>query len=162
MSIPDPDPSILAAFWSRARTGIAHTEPGLALPHEPPSAWGFGATPQHADALLALVIDGIKTGTSSALWDYEVSGEPLPQRGQLDIVTDGSGTPRAVLLNTALEILPFRDVDAAHAHAEGEGDRSLAHWRDVHERFFTAYAGHDRGFSPDMPVVVERFRVIHC
>lgn len=159
--MPEPDPSVIAAYWAAAREAIAAVEPGLPLPADPPDAWGFGGTPEHADGLLELVLAGVKTGTSSALWDYEASGDPLPQAGQLDIVLDGAGRPRAVILNTAIDIVPFREVDAEHACAEGEGDRSLAHWRDVHERFFTAFAEHDRGFSPDMPVVVERFRVVH-
>jgi uncharacterized protein YhfF len=31
----------------------------------------------------------------------------------------------------------------------------------VHQRFFTEHASHDRGFEPDMPVVLERFRVVY-
>ena len=51
------------------------------------------------------------------------------------------------------------EVDADHARDEGEGDRSLEHWRAVHERFFTEHA--EGGFQPDMPVVLERFRVLY-
>jgi uncharacterized protein YhfF len=52
-------------------------------------------------------------------------------------------------------------VDEGHAFLEGEGDRSLGQWREVHERFFTDHADHERGFAPDMPVVLERFRVLY-
>jgi uncharacterized protein YhfF len=62
---------------------------------------------------------------------------------------------------TSVEVVPFDEVDEKHAYLEGEGDRSLAHWRDVHERFFTEHAEHDQGFSEDMPVVCERFRVVY-
>ena len=54
----------------------------------------------------------------------------------------------------------FDEVTAEHARAEGEGDRSLAHWRAMHERFFREHADHDRQFSPTMPVVLERFEVL--
>ena len=57
--------------------------------------------------------------------------------------------------------MPFDEVDEEHAYLEGEGDRSLEYWREVHERFFTENATHDRGFAPDMPVVLERFRVVY-
>jgi len=50
-------------------------------------------------------------------------------------------------------------VDADHAREEGEGDLSLEHWRESHERFFTEHA--EGGFRPDMPVVLERFRVLY-
>ncbi|GAA3650909.1 ASCH domain-containing protein [Microbacterium marinilacus] len=161
MSIPDPDPAAVAAFWDRARAAISVAEPELSLPDAPPQAWGFGATPAHADALLALVLTGTKTGTSSDARGYPATGEPVPVAGQLDVVLDGSGAPRAVILNTSIDTVPFDDVDAAHARAEGEGDRSLAHWRDVHERFFTEHAEHDQGFSPSMPVITERFRLLY-
>jgi uncharacterized protein YhfF len=56
-------------------------------------------------------------------------------------------------------VVPFDEVDADHARDEGEGDGSLEHWRRVHERDFTEHAA--GGFQPDMPVVLERFRVLY-
>lgn len=126
-----------------------------------PEAWSFGATPQHADDLLALVLAGTKTGTASALWDYEHSGDDVPAPGDYSILLDGAGTPRAVIETLEVEIVPFDRVSAAHAHAEGEGDRSLAHWRSAHERFWRTHAENPRGFEADMPVVCERFRLVH-
>ena len=60
-----------------------------------------------------------------------------------------------------IEIVPFDEVSAEHAYLEGEGDRSLATWRKAHERFFTEHAVHARGFSRDMPVVLQRFAVLY-
>ena len=127
----------------------------------PPPSWSFGATEQQADDLLALVLDGTKTATAGALWDYEADNEPLPEPGSLSIILDGRGHPRALIECTAIEVVPFNEVDAEHARLEGEGDLSLEFWREVHERFFTEIATHDNGFQPDMPVVCERFRVVY-
>lgn len=63
---------------------------------------------------------------------------------------------------TAVEILPFDGVSAEHARAEGEGDRSLATWRAIHERYWRRHAQNPRGFEPTMPVVCERFRLVHA
>jgi uncharacterized protein YhfF len=156
----------VSAFWevAKRRAKLANL-PGYfgpsALESLTPPAWSFGATPEQADKLLALVLDGTKTATSSAMWDYEATGEQLPERGALGIVVDGAGRPRALVVTTEVEVVPFDEVDAEHARLEGEGDLSLEHWREVHERFFTEHAEHDRGFSPDMPVVLERFEVIY-
>lgn len=156
--------SSIDAFWALA-SRHAHLDvvPGYfgptPLESVPPPAWSFGATPEQADELLDLVLEGTKTATASALWDYEADGEDLPQVGALGIVLDGAGRPRALLETTAVEVRPFDEVDAEHAWLEGEGDRSLAHWREVHQRFFTAHHSHDRGFSTRMPVVLERFAV---
>ena len=43
-----------------------------------PPAWAFGGTPQQADRLLALVLDGTKTATASARADYDAESEELP------------------------------------------------------------------------------------
>ena len=157
------DHSAVEAFWElarfHARLNVAPSYFGpTTLEVVPPPAWSFGATPEQADELLALVLAGTKTATASALWEFE--GEPLPEVGTLGIILDGRGHPRALIETTAVATVPFDQVDEEHAHLEGEGDRSLAHWREVHERFFTEPAAHDRGFTPDMPVVLERFRVV--
>lgn len=126
----------------------------------PPEAWAFGATPAHADNLLALVLAGTKTATASSLWDYEVSTDPVPEEGELSIILDGAGVAKAIIETTSIRIVPFDEVDADHARAEGEGDRSLAYWREVHEWYWREHSENARGFEPDMPVVCERFRLV--
>ncbi len=44
---------------------------------------------------------------------------------------------------------------------EGEGDKSLAYWRKVHEDFFRdEYAACGLEFSQDIPVVCEEFELL--
>ncbi|AXT85980.1 ASCH domain-containing protein [Aeromicrobium sp. A1-2] len=126
-----------------------------------PPAWSFGGSPEQADELLGLVLDGTKTATASALWDYEHDDEPIPRVGDLSIVLDGADHPRGLLETTHVDVVPFDQVDAEHADLEGEGDRTLDYWRECHEQFFRTHASHTRGFSPTMPVVLERFRVLY-
>lgn len=160
------DDDAIAAFWNDAKhRAKLTTMPGYfgANPTEsvPPPAWSFGATPDHADELLRLVLDGTKTATASALWDYEAEAEPLPEVGTLGIVLDSAGLPRALVATTEVRVVPFDEVDADHAHREGEGDRSLEHWRRTHQDFFSRHASHGEGFRADMPVVLERFEVLY-
>lgn len=160
------DHSPVEAFWElarfHARLNVAPSYFGpTTLEVVPPPAWSFGATPAQADELLALVLAGTKTATASALSDFESEGQSLPEAGTLSIILDGRGHPRALIETTAVETVPFDEVDEEHAFLEGEGDRSLAYWREVHGRFFTEHADHARGFSRDMPVVLERFRVVY-
>ncbi len=151
---PDTARTAIEEFWRAARAAVPE------LPEEAPEAWPFGATPAHADDLLALVLAGVKVGTASSMWDYEATGDPLPVVGELSIILDGDGTPRAVIETTALDVVPFDRVDADHAFAEGEGDRTLEHWREVHERYWRTHSDSPRGFAPDMPVLCERFRLV--
>ena len=157
--------SAVEAFWEvarfHARLNVAPSYFGpTTLELVPPPAWSFGETPEQADELLALVLAGTKTATSSAAWDYDTEDEPLPEAGTLSIILDGRGHPRALIETTAVATVPFDEVDEEHAFLEGEGDRSLTHWREVHEQFFTEHADHGRGFARDMPLVLERFRVV--
>jgi uncharacterized protein YhfF len=158
------DDNELDAFWDVARehadlAGVpVYTGENPVRTLRPPS-WAFGATSEQADELLSLVLDGVKTATASSYADYAKEDEHLPAPGMLSIVLDGAGHPRALVVTTDVRVVPFDEVDADHARDEGEGDRSLDHWRAVHERFFAQHA--DGGFLPEMPVVLERFRVLY-
>ncbi len=158
------DDNELDAFWAISRehaqlSGIPTYMGANPVRTLRPPAWSFGATPEVSDELLGLVLDGTKTATSSARADYADEEEPLPEPGMLGIVLDGAGHPRALVVTTEARVVPFDQVDAEHAREEGEGDGSLEHWREVHERVFTERAA--GGFQQDMLVVLERFRVLY-
>jgi histidinol-phosphate aminotransferase len=141
-------------FWQQARS--EHPE----LLDVFPDVWSFGATSEQADELLGLVLSGVKTGTASSLWDCEHDDEPPPHPGDLSIVLDGRDLPRVLIRTTDVGVVPFGEVTAEHAAAEGEGDLSLAYWRQVHQRFWELHSTDPRRFAPDMPVVCERFEVV--
>lgn len=156
----------IESFWALARR-YARMEslPGY-LPSNmgelvPPPAWSFGATPELADELLALVLAGRKTATAGALWDYEADEEPLPEVGSLSIILDGAGHPRALIRTSDVRTVPFDEVNEEHAFLEGEDDRTLASWRRIHQWFFTEHASHTRGFDESMPIVLERFELLY-
>ena len=114
-------------------------------------SFAFGDGPALADELLDLVLRGVKTATCSTE-DEPNTSTP----GERWIVLDGRGNPRCVIESTEVTYRRYGDVDAAFAHDEGEGDRSLAYWRDAHCRYF----GRLGKFSEDMMLMCERFRLI--
>ena len=124
-----------------------------------PEAWAFGAAP---DLLAELVAKGVKTATASAYDEYVHYEEELPKVGDLDVVLDGQGQAVAIIETTKVTVIPFRDVSADHAYKEGEGDRSLTYWRQVHEELFTKWLA-DIGltFSPESKVVLEEFQLVY-
>ena len=125
-------------------------------------AWSFGDGPEMADGLGALVRDGIKTATCSALWELEAEGGPLPEVGEKSVILDGKDEPLCIIETTEVAVRRFDEVDGRFAYEEGEGDRSLEYWRREHRRFFArTLPGIGRRFSEDMPLVCERFRVIY-
>jgi uncharacterized protein YhfF len=122
----------------------------------------FGDNPELADELGALIVSGIKTGTCSALWEWEAEGEAPPEVGFICIVLNGAGEPLCIIETTEVSIRKFNEVDADFARAEGEGDLSLVYWREAHKRFFSrVLPKFGKEFSEDMSLVCERFRVVY-
>lgn len=167
MDTTAPSDDALELFWAEARkvaglTRLAAVIGVGATESLTPPAWSFGDSAEMADELLGLVLAATKTATSSARWEWEADGEPLPEPGDLAIVCDGAGEPRALVRTVAVDVVPFDQVPAEHAAAEGEGDGSLESWRRDHDAYFTAaLARVGRTFAPDMPVVLERFELLH-
>ena len=125
-------------------------------PYASAVTFSFGDSLEMADALLALVIAGTKTATCGALRDFQQGGEAMPVVGRCDVVLDGKDRRAAVIETLKVDTKRFDEVDEAFAFDEGEGDRTLAHWREGHQ----AYFGRNGGFSPDMELVCERFRLV--
>jgi len=155
----------IAAFWAAARGHVGFGKLDQVLggsPDDvvPPPSWSFGDNPALADQLLALVLDGRKTGTSTALAELVAADLDTPRVGELSIVTDSVGEPKALLRTTQVDVVPFDQVSAEHAAAEGEDDLSLASWRAEHEKYWRRVLGDDV-FSPSMEVVAERFELIY-
>lgn len=122
-------------------------------------AWAFGA---EADLLAQLVVIGEKTATASAFPLYELENEPLPAVGEYSVILDARDNAVCVIRTERVYIVPFSAVTAEHAYREGEGDKSLEYWREVHERFFTdCMNAAGLRFTPEMKVVCEEFAVVY-
>ena len=121
-------------------------------------AWEFGDSP---DELADLVLRGVKTGTSSAYPLYELENEPLPKVGEYSVILNSKDEAVCIIKTTKVYVAPFKEANEEHAYKEGEGDRSLSYWRQVHEAFFAkemAEAGF--AFDENMLVVFEEFEVV--
>ena len=145
------------AFWRRfcLAEGMADDPPF--------QAWSFGDSPKMADELAALVIDGPKRATAGLVADYQADGDPLPRAGDYSVILDGGGRPVAVIRATEVRVLPFADVDESFAYDEGEGDRTLAWWRETHWQFFSRQCeGRGEVMDERQPVVLERFELVYA
>jgi uncharacterized protein YhfF len=150
--------SKVEAFWQAYLDSL----PRPVAPSSPTyEVWSFGHTAELADELGDLARRGLKTATTGLLWEYEAEAENLPQPGDLSLITNAAGDPLCIIETSAVEVKPFNEVDELFAYAEGEGDRSLAYWRQVHWSTFSMIClalGREAGET--MPVVCERFRVV--
>ncbi|MGO3885221.1 MAG: ASCH domain-containing protein [Mycetocola sp.] len=118
------------------------------------------------DQLVAAILDGAKTSTTSLRQEYTVAHEPIPVAGTRQRVIDSTGATVAIIELTDVRTVALGDVPLSHAVDEGEGHTTVAAWRAAHERFWhsddlRAELG-DAGFRVDdsTPVVLERFSVV--
>jgi uncharacterized protein YhfF len=118
------------------------------------------------DQLVAAILAGAKTSTSSLLADYERGDEPLPRVGERSVVMDSQDRPVAVIETTKVRVVRLGDVDLQHAIDEGEGYESVADWRAGHEAFWHSPQARaelgDPGFTvdDDTLMVAERFQLV--
>jgi uncharacterized protein YhfF len=95
----------------------------------------FGDSPELADELLNLVVQGPKRATAGAAhWG-------VPSVGDHWVVTDGTGVPRVILRVTEVRVGRLDSVDEQFAWDEGEGDRSRDYWLRVHRSFLQRTEG---------------------
>lgn len=150
MADPSAAPNLSSALrvWvlEQSTTGLSDHDDWRAL-----ERFSFGDNPALGDELANLVLTGTKTATC-----WPVADGPQTEIGKRMVVQDGQGNPVAVIETTELTQRRFNDVDAAFAYDEGESDRSLITWRANHERYFSRTGG----FSPNMLLYCERFRVV--
>lgn len=118
------------------------------------------------DKLVAAILAGSKTATTSLLAAYERADEPLPRVGERSVLVDSDAAPVAVLENTEVVVLPLRDVGLRHAVDEGEGYTTVQQWRVAHEEFWHGEASRRALGDPeftvddDTLVVAERFSLV--
>lgn len=114
------------------------------------------------DQLVAAIVRGEKTSTTSLVVQYEA--EPLPAVGDRAVVIDSGGAPVCIEEITQVRVVRLADVDLDHAIAEGEGFTTVAEWRTGHEEFwhspeFREEMGNaDFTVDDDTQVVLVRFR----
>ncbi len=123
------------------------------------SAWAFGEAP---DKLADLVMRGIKTATCSSYDVYQAQQEPLPVPGEYSVILNAEGEAVCIIQTTKVAVTEFSRVTEEHAYKEGEGDRSLEYWRDVHEAFLKQELKPiHKPFSDSVKVVCEEFQLVY-
>ena len=87
------------------------------------------------DRLVKLILDGVKTATAALMIEYEEEVDPLPCVGAHSVLVDSDERPVAVLVTTAVDVIPLGKVTDRYAIDEGEGDVTAGQWRSADESF---------------------------
>lgn len=121
------------------------------------SIWAFG---NNSDLLLELVMLGEKTATSSLYMLY--NNEKLPKEGEYNIILNSKNEAKCITKTTKVYLKKFGEVSYEHAYKEGEGDKSLSYWSEVHERFFNeCLASYNKKITLNDLVVCEEFELVY-
>lgn len=128
---------------------------------ETPPSYYFCDNEKDANECAELVRISIKQATTHSLKGLQIQEEKLPAIGDIAIVTDWHGIPKAIIKTVKVEIIKFKDITPEYAFIEGEGDRSLTHWQNVHWDYYTReLSDHSLKPSEDMELVCEYFETI--
>ena len=118
----------------------------------------LGTPGQLRDRLNALVLSGTKVATAGLLESYyRAESEEPPHVGEHLVLVDSAGAGVAEVEVTAVEVVPLREVTWEFAESEGEGFRSIEHWRDVHVGFWESLG---QRADDDSEVVCLSFRLL--
>jgi uncharacterized protein YhfF len=158
--LPRPTPAKsedIARFLDLCRGALPHERIG---DHARPRCIGLNA--ETAAAILEIVAAGNKTGTFSLVWLHEKKPETRPYIAEQVVLCDYFGRPGILLVTTGLELVSWRDIGPQHTALDGPAMREVAAWRQVHWRLWSGQLAEvGLAASEDMPVCVERFRVVY-
>ncbi|MEM7058094.1 MAG: ASCH domain-containing protein [Pseudomonadota bacterium] len=147
--------NMLSYMIRAAKKNAPHPDDYSSPAPDAPTEFCFGDSRELCEDLTQRVRDGRKTATCMPLTQVAGGDEPMPTVGRQDIVTDWDGTPILRIETTEVQLIPFHRVPEDFALAEGEDD-TLEDWRESHQQYFER----NGGWSADMMLVCERFRVI--
>ena len=100
-------------------------------------AFSFGDPGPMRRRLTALALAGTKVATAGLLQqDYVDEKEAIDVVGERQALLDDDGRVAAVIEITRVETHGFGDVPWEFADAEGEGFRSIDHWREGHRSYY--------------------------
>ncbi|WP_088976790.1 ASCH domain-containing protein [Micromonospora coxensis] len=107
--------------------------------------------------LNTLVLAGVKTATAGLVTEYAEEGEELEHVGERLALVDDDDRLVGVVEVTAVETVRLADVSWEFARAEGEGDRSIAEWREGHAAYWARVG---TPVTDDSEIVCLRFRLV--
>ena len=84
------------------------------------------------DEILDNILCGKKSANTGLLSLFEAQMQLLPRTGDYTVVLDSDMQPRCITRTTKVEVVPFEDVTADCAAAEGNG--TLAVWKKAHRK----------------------------
>ncbi len=102
-----------------------------------PKVVRFYDNEQDANMCVDLICKETKRVVSHSLMGFQHRNEPLPKIGEFSVVMDWNGNAKCVIRTSSVKLVPFFAVREELARLEGEGDKSLEHWKKSHWSYFS-------------------------
>ena len=126
-----------------------------------PISFYFCDNEKDANECAELVVKEIKQATATSLWWFEKNNEALPKVGDQYIITDWSGSAKAIIETIKVELTPYNKITSDFAKSEGEGDKSLEYWKKVHQAYYSReMQPYNERFNENMIIICEYFKTI--
>lgn len=127
-----------------------------------PPSYFFCDNQKDTDECAELVVRRIKQATSPSVWWFTKNKEEFPKAGDLAIITNWEGEPKAIIRITKVALVKLKDITPEYANREGEGNRSLAYWKQVHLEYYSReMKQYDESPHEEMEIVCEYFETLY-
>tara|TARA_R110002051_G_scaffold311946_2_gene386739 strand:- start:1447 stop:1908 length:462 start_codon:yes stop_codon:yes gene_type:complete len=127
-----------------------------------PKVIHFYDSEKDANEAADLVVKGSKIARSLSLLGIQSRKEPLPKIGDFLVVTDWEGKAKCIIRTTSVKLKPYFSIDETYAKKEGEGDKSLLHWKKTHWEYYSReLAEFNRLPRESMIVVCQEFEKVY-
>lgn len=121
------------ALWLKYIEGLPESE----RPTDPHVEVAYAGNAEITDQLIELYLQKKKWAGSGLVEDYQSVGDPLPKVGNYWMLLRSNGEVACLLKTTSVEFFKYQEIPERVAIAEGEGDLSVADWKELHGKFFT-------------------------
>ena len=119
-------------------------------------------SPDGSDEILNRILSGEKRANTGLHNLFAAQMNLLPRVGDYTVLLDSKMQPRCITRTTKVEIVPFADITAEYTAVEGDGDKSLAFWRESHRKSFADACNEvSMVFDESMRCVCEYFEVVY-
>ena len=151
----NPDVELLDAFWQQAIKAV----PEIARDHQVRS---IGIDEETTDLIIEFIKTGEKIGTYSLPWLMEAEGHPKAMPDTPIILVSYDGIPKVVVQITSVYETTFGNISLNDTSLDGPPVRDLDVWIPLHTDYWNGLLSqHNRVCTPDMPVLVEKFKFIY-
>ena len=153
--LKNPETGPIDDYWNQA---IA-SNPELAVDHQIRS---IGIDEETTVLIIDFIKEGEKVGTFSLPWLMESENIPASHTGQPIILLSYDGKPEIVVQITDIEETKFGEIDYEVTKIDGPPVRDPEVWIPLHREYWNnILKPYGRSCTDDMPVIVERFKLVY-